>query len=404
MASTYNDASAFAGVFKRVYGPKIIDLIPDDSTFQKLIPFKSSDKGIGEKYYESVTVSHDQGFTYSAPGDGIVTYADAIAGKNVQASIDSNTIVGQTVFGFDLVSRAMAGGSKAAFEGALDLPVTNFMRSFRNRVEIGMLYGGTSIGTVGSVSGSTITISAATWAAGLWCKLIGARLTIYVGSTSTARVSNVTITGMDLGAGTITVSDATAVAANDTIYIAGARGKDALGIKSILNTSGSLFGIDNTVYNLWKPNTYAVGGQLSIAKVEDAATLAADKGFIGDRQLFVNPRVWNDVMTEVNSSRQVVNGETNLMTGGKTVKIYSAVGTIEVIPNPMVMVGDGYLINANSFRRIGTCDVQLGPPGEKDTAITRLESKTGYQAICFTDQALFCREPGIQTYLSGITA
>lgn len=401
MATSYNTTD-FGGILKRVYGNEIVDLVPDNLLFVKEISFKSTTK-IGEKYFESVTLAYDQGFTYAAPNSGPFTYADAIAGVNKQAQVDAYTIAGQTLIDYQLAARAIGGGSQQAFKSALDLPITNFMTSMRNRQELNTIYGGSSIGTISANSSGTLTITDATWAAGIWTMLIGAKLTIFQGATTTPRVSNVSITGMDLAQRKITVSDATGVVANDTIWIAGVRGNEALGIKSILTTSGTLFGIDNTAYNLFSGNTYHVGGALTHAKIEDAAALASDKGFSGDRMLVVNPRVWSDLMVEQSVLRRFTGNETKLKNGARAVEFGSAVGTITAIPCPTVMQGDGFLLDMSSFSRIGTTDVQLGPPGGKDDAIVRLTDKNAYQVISFSDQATFCRKPGNNVYLSGIT-
>lgn len=398
-----NNTVDFGGILKRVYGDEVINLVPDNATFQKMIPFKASKK-IGEAYFESVTLQPDQGFTYAGPDAGAFAFGDPISGVNKQAKVQSYQILGQTLIDFELAARAQSGGSAQAFRSALDLPISNFMLSFRNRLELNMLYGGQALGVVGSVSSTTITITDAEWAAGIWSSLVGAKVDVYVGATTTPRVSGATIVGMNLNQKKITLSSATDVAADDTIYIAGTRGNEALGIHSIVTKSGSLFDIDNTTYNLWSGNTYDVGGTLTQAKLDDASCLAMDKGLgESDRIVIVNPRVWSDLMTEQTARRQFGADSSTMTNGANTLKFRTQSGNLEVMSSSLVKQGYGYLLNKSDFVRIGAVDVTLGDPTGQGPAVRALNTHAAYQVISYSNQALFCRRPGYQTVLTGIT-
>jgi len=396
------DSTAFGGLLKKVYGSEVNNLVPDAAILTKEIPFRAA-KRIGDSYNEAVSLAAEQGITYAGSDVDGVPYADPVPGTVKQASIKSTQLIGQMHIGFELASRAMTGGSEAAFKSALDLPVSNFALSMRNRQEINLWYGNKPIGVVGAVSGTTITISDAEWAAGIWTCLLNAKADLYVGSTAVVRISGVQITGMDLTAKTITLSAATAVAANDTIYLAGARGSESAGIHDIITTSGSLWGIDNTVYPAWKGNTYAVGGGLTQAKLDRAACLAMDKGFLGNRKLFVHPRVWSELLVEQTARRQFTSDSGTMSNGANTLRFKSQAGDIEVISSPFIKMGYGYLLNLDDFVRIGAVDFKLGDPAGKDSGVRALTNVTAYQVIGYANTSLFCRKPGNQTLLTGIT-
>ena len=400
-----NATSTLNGLLKRVYGSEVTKLIPDNNLLTELIPFESSTL-IGEKFYQPVVLAAEQGITYAAPGSGAAALNDSVAGTVAQASCDSYQIAGQGQFSFDIAARALRAPNQQAFRKAMDQVIENLVLSVRKRLEINFLFGGTSVGTVNSASTTSIVVSSATWAPFVWAGSVGMKLDIF--SSGGVFKGTTQIVGTNLSTQTLTVSTSGLASANDLIYIAGTYGNEAVGIYKVLTTSGSLFGIDNTNYDLWKGNSFAVSATLTQNKIDQAFTQLVEKGFSGEAVLLVNPRVWTDLQNEQLARINVgQNGafanKANLGTN-KIVYNTQSGNTMTVVPHTVCPVGTAYLLDISSWKRIGCCDVKLGGPMPGDEPLIRLPGNLGYQILAYSHQAIFCERPAFNSVLTSITA
>jgi hypothetical protein len=153
------------------------------------------------------------------------------------------------------------------------------------------------------------------WSTGLWAGKVGAELQIFyddnttlIGSTSD---SVLTVAAIDpqykriritsTSGGTTAIETAAGTKANfDTgfrVYFngtyTGSAYKDFVGIDKIITTSGTLFGIDNTVYSLFKGNEYTASGALSLNSIIAATENAVAQGLMEDVCAYVPISSWN---------------------------------------------------------------------------------------------------------------
>jgi hypothetical protein len=299
------------------------------------------------------------------------------------------------------------------------------LRSITKKLEIEMLYGKVGYGIVAAVgdlvngvattamadvSGlATFQVPDKEWASGIWAGSENLPVEFYTVGNVLSGSAN--ITKVDLTAKSITLDVATATlpVATQTggviIYPKGAFGKSFKGIHSILTTSGSLFGIDNTQYSLFKGNVYDAGNAaLSFTKLTLAAARAVEKGLEGSLWVLVNPRTWANLMNDQAALRKYDSSYSSdkVELGSKSIKFYSQNGELEIEPSIYVKEGYAYLLSASDWSRVGSTDVTFKRPGQGDQFFRDMEMYSGYQLRCFTDQSLFCSAVGRSVLISNI--
>lgn len=219
------------------------------------------------------------------------------------------------------------------------------MRSMAKKLEIEMLYGQNGYGTVASVSTTTVTITTSEWAPGIWSGANGMPIEIRdtTGATSRGEFSVVT---SDLSARTITLSANAAsagVVAGDVIWHKTAYGNEFAGVHTILSqSSGTLFNINQSTYNLFVGNTYsAQSGALSFPKLSQAVARAVEKGLDGPLTFLVNNRTWSNLLADEVALRKYDGSYSpvELENGSKALKFHSQNG--ELIITPSIYVKEG---------------------------------------------------------------
>jgi hypothetical protein len=396
-----NTVTTLSGLLKRVYSNKVEKVIPDQNIITGLVPFVPSSMKLGETLRVPVQLQLEQGITYAASGDGAFAFPTATPGSVKQAEVNAAQMLGVAELDFETASKAAKAPSQQAFERAMDSVVDSLIQSLRRRQEVNYLYGGEGLATIGSIASTTLTITDATWASYHWAGMVGAKVDIYNGGSATA--SGVTITAVNLAEKKITLSGVGTAAAGHKVFYAGAKTKESSGIYTILNTSGSLFGIDNSVYDLWKGNVHSVGGALTEAVLDDVVTMAMDKGFSGNMTVLVNPKVWSDLNQQQAAKRVFNDGNVDLKYGARGLVQHSQVGTLTIRAHTCVRQGDAFLLDASSWKRVGSVDAKLGDPVNEDEIITRLPTAAGYQMIAYGMNSMFCFRPGNNILLTGIT-
>ena len=404
--ATTNTTTTLNGLLKKQYsGNKDVSrIMPTFSLVAQFAPFTGKSQPIGEKYVEAVQLTREQGFTYQAPGSNIVAYNDAVATTVKNAEADIYEISGIFDISNEMVSRA-AYGSSQAFANSIDTVVKSAVESTRHRLEINLLYGQEDIGVLDTYSsGATVRITAATWASGIWAGQENTKIDVY--SSAGAFKFTTSVVSVATATRDVTMSHSTGFATDDKLYLHNTVGNEAMGMKKILSTSGSLFNIDNSQYGLWKGTTYSTVGELTHEKIDYAIALLADKAMpSNDLTLFISPSVWKDLNAEQAAKRQYTSGGGTAKNGFSGLEYASPTGgNVIVKPHPLVKTGDGFLLNKSAWKRIGTVDVKLGGPiAGDDNIVVHLQNSTGYRGYTYSHQSLFCNHPASNVYLSGIT-
>lgn len=260
------------------------------------------------------------------------------------------------------------------------------------------------------------------WATGLWAGKVGAELQFYQDDNSTLISSStdsvftisaidpvykrIKVTGTSTG---VTAFLAIAEANFDGgiyVYFNGTKGKDFLGIDQIITTSGSLFGINNTTYSLFKGNEYTASGALSLSQIIAATENAVAQGLMEDVCAYVPISAWNTLAsTEAGLRRYDSSYKNGIAENGvQSLAFYGANGKIEIEPHPIVKAGEVFIIPKKQFIRVGATDVTFQTPGMDATEIfLQLPSNAGYEVRAYADQALLCMAPAKCTKVTGFT-
>lgn len=418
----YTDPAALDGLFKEVYGDDVISLVPESAKLVKAIPFVSADKELGNKYHQPVVLSNEHGITYAAADAGAFSLNNSVALTMKDAQVQGSQMVLRSSMSYDAAARA--SNSKKAFVKGTELLVENMLETMTKRLELQMLYGGSS-GGLGNCDSSAnsdatttvITLTSASWAAGIWAGSENAELDLYDGSSKKNTNAALVISSVDLDNKTITVTgNATDISDIDTFIAAdsddsayliwrGAYGAEMSGIDKIITNTGSLFGINAGTYNLWKGNSYAVSAALAIGKVLAGVSRAVERGLDEDIALYLNPVVYKDLNDDLAALRRFDSSfKEEGVAGSKSIKYYGQNGVIDIQPHNCVKQSEAFSLPIKKARRIGAVDITFKRPGGGgDQMFRELSDKAGFELRAYTDQAVFIETPARCVKFTGIT-
>lgn len=402
-------------MFKIVYGKEISDARTEVDVLQKMFPMEA-DKTLGKEFSVPVALTAEAGVTYQA-SDQPAAINTAIGAETKEAKV-----TGCAVYINGAVTRRAISSSlrsQAAFKRATAYKVYNMLESGKERLEWELLYGQDvrGVGVLQTVAGAgatrTWTINVDSFAPGLWSGKTGTQLDVYdtTGATLRNTLGPITVVSanVDRGVRTISVSgaaaDLTAIVATDVLWFRSQKGQQCAGLKNIASqTTGTLFGIDLTKYDLFRGNTHAVGGQISYDAVMNGVSKAVSRGLRGDCVLFLSAETWTPLAKEVKELQQFVNGAQadDSVLGTESIKIKYARGTIDVMAHPLVRLGDGLLFQKDVLDRVGSMDLTFDPEGNGQYFFD-VPSSTYKGIILSADQALFCYKPSRTLFFSGIT-
>ena len=399
-ANKYGDMNA---LFKEVYADKVKELVPDGVKILNLIDFMAKDKQPGNFYHQPVVLGLEHGITFASSDEDAFNLRPAISGVIKDAIIRGNSALLRGLIGINAVSRSQ--GSKQAFMDATKYVVGNMLRSMTKKIEAEMLYGQMGYATVSAAAGTLITITTAEWAPGIWAGSEKMPLEFRDVTDAVSR-GEAKVQSVDMDLQTITLASAVpGVVAGDVIYHAGAHGNEFPGIHKILSqTSGTLFGIDVAAFNLFKGNTYPVGGALSFAKVISAAARPVEKGQEGRLLCLVNPRTWANLNNDQAALRLYDSSYSTekAKNGSRALVFYSQNGEIEIQPSIYIKQGYAFMIDLSEWARVGSSDITFKRPGQGEQFFKDSENAAAYELRLYTDQALFCAAPGKNVVLTGI--
>ena len=290
--------------------------------------------------------------------------------------------------------------------------------SFRKRQEIEALYGQQGLAIVQSVSGANLVVTAAEWAPGIWAGAEGALVEIFNAALTAERTpaaGHYEISSTNFDTRTITMTVATLAAdgviAGDRVFwknalIAGPTHRSAIGIHAILTqTSGALFGIDPSLFTLWLANNEGAGSAaLTMDVVQAGVSRLVEKGGGEGRLcLYISTKTWVDLIGDLAALRRFQKGDGNARyeAGAEAITFWTQSGPVEIKPSIFVKGSYGYLLDLGGWSRIGAQDFAFGDPAERQV-FHRLESKSGYDARAYANQAVFSDSVGHNTIITGI--
>jgi len=414
--SSANTLASLNGMFKEAYADKLKELIPDGVKLLNKIKFMSKDKQPGNNYHQPVILGMEHGVTFAGSDEDAFNLLPPVAGQIKDATVKGSPMVMRSLLGYVSASRAAQGGEKA-FMDATKFLVANMLRSMSKKIEIQMLYGQKGYAAISSVSTATLTIKTSEWAPGIWAGAEGMPIEIRsyeaAGSNPGASSSRgeAVVKSVDLENKTVTLVSAVSgivVTANqeDVIFHKGAFGNEFPGIHKILETtSGTLFGINVSDYNLFKGNSYsAQSAALSFTKLNLAAARAVEKGLDSKLLVLVNPRTWANMLNDQASLRRYDSSysEAQLKQGSKSIQFFAQNGELEIEPSIYVKEGYCYMLSIEDWFRVGSSDVTFKRPGQGEEFFRDLENSAAYELRLFTDQAIFTMAPGRNVLVTNI--
>jgi hypothetical protein len=410
--------SQLTGLFKETYGDAVENLIPESAKLTKIFEFVQKDKELGQRYRQPVIVSQEHGISYAAPDSGAFELEDHVAMQMQDAQVVGSQMLLRSALSYDAAARAAS--SKKAFVKSTDLLIKNMMESLTKRLEISILHGQVGLGVKTATTNvnpttTDVTISAASFAAGIWAGMENAKIQFYLtsndnlvgsGADSIFEIESVDIENKKIRVkGTAAGITALDASSNANIYFKGAKNGEMAGLRKIIQNTGTLFNINAGVWNLWKGNTVTVSGQLTMGKVLGAVSKAVQRGLDEKVVVLVNPDTWSDLAADLaalrkfDSSYDRKKGEN----GFEALVYHGQNGEIEIHSYNLVKAGEAFIIPPKRVKRIGAQDLSFKTPGMSDEIFLHLSNRAGFELRLYTDQCVFVETPARCVYLTGFT-
>lgn len=420
-----NAFSTLNGWFKEVYAGEDMRLVPAASWLVKNLAFNKSEAGLGNLYHQPVVLTHEHGITYAGASSGAFAINTPIASVLQDAQVQGTQLLIASRIDYEAASRASV--SKASFGDATELLVKNMLESISKRLELMFLYGRSGIAALTSTGAVTaLVVSAASWAAGIWAGLEGAKIEVVDATGATSRTGGTGVTVVSVAPSTRTVTVTPAVGAGhvptDLVYffsamVAGPTYAESLGLDQITVGTGTIFNIATGTYQLFKGNSYAVGGALTVSKALDGMLPAIGKGLMDDVILLCSNKAFQGLLnptidpiaqsasanTKVGANVMQNRGD-KMVFGADNVEIRGYQGKITIVPHLFVKDGEAFAFPQKMLKRVGSTDITFNTPGSKGGEFfLQLPSNAGYELRAYANQALFSPCPGRLTKYTGIS-
>ncbi|NJO18759.1 MAG: hypothetical protein HC838_00035 [Spirulinaceae cyanobacterium RM2_2_10] len=419
-------------LYKVAYAKGVEDLIPEARKLSDMIDFVPSELQNGKQYEQPVVLSGEAGFTYSLDTQNAYDLNSSVGMNMETAEVPGADIVLDSTVGYNQAARA--SHSATSFKSAMSMKFENMLKSSRKRLEIAYLYGNQNIGTaaaqdVGSPTTSlTFIVDYASWATGIWTASENANIVFSLVSNNNAvdslRSYAISAVNPDTRAITVvagTQGTAGSISALETAIEANALNinwygsvsgsgvsfayAEMAGMRKIITNTGSLFGIDAAVYDLWRGNVVTVSGQLTMAKVLSAVSRAVQRGLETDAVVLVNPSTWADLASNLAALRRFDGSYSRkkMDNGAEALEYVSQNGTLKIVSYNIVKQGDCFIFPLDKVIRIGARELGLNDPTRPaDEIFFTIPGKAGVGLRAYTNQAIFLEAPAQAVYISGI--
>lgn len=405
MAST---KTSLETAFKYVQEKKLNDLKPNSSIVYDLAPMKESDT-VGRKYLAPVVLSYELGFTFGN-GDAFAYNTD-VAGIYEEIEVDPNPVVLKSRLSIEAADR-MANDQKAMINHVA-LRSGQMKTSLMKMAEVEMIHGRTGLGTISAdpvvSTNATIIFTDATWAPGIWAGMEGVHLEARAGASLINTNADLVLVSVSFDTKSIVVSgngtDLTALDAAQKIYFVGAYANGQYGVKYQLTTSGSVFGIDNSVYALWKAQAHAVGGALTMSEVLKGRAKAVSRGGLDeDSILLVSSATFENLNNDLAALAMIDSRyDSKSQEAGSQGVVYNGQGgKVRVIAHPMFMEGDAAMFPEKALKRVGSTDITFKNIGGSEEAWQHLEGYHAYQLTGRFSFQVLISQPAKCVFFTGI--
>lgn len=374
-------------------------------------------------------LSQENGVTYLAAGAGVSTLNASIAATLKEATVNANQIIVRGQMDYEAASKAVK--SKESFMNASELLVENLMETAAKRLEASFIYGQSSTGILGIDSSSNtsttvtvLTCLAAQWNPGVVAGAEGTRVQFWVASSgaAAATTNDFTITAVDFTNKKITVSGTatTGIGELDTslgsadcfmTYYGAKTGTstwaEPVGLDKIITNSGSLFGIDASIYSMYSGSSYSAGSAaLTVAKILNAAGLAVAKGgLMEEADVFLSPRTFANLSGSMTDLRRQ-NGGQNEKTGiggFENIVLMGPNGKLNIVAHAMIKEGESFIVPLKRVKRIGSQEFSFETPGRSGELFLHVADANAYELRLYGAQQLVVTNPAKCVKITSIT-
>ena len=414
--ATTNTPTTMAGLFKQVYGDDVINLLPDSTKLTKAISFKHAES-LGDKFNQPVEVAAEHGITYAAAGEDPTLEAPT-AGESKNAQVEGAQIFARARMTYEVLAKASAAGAKA-FQTATANVVRRVVKAAGKRLEASVLHGRRGWGAISSVGAVDAThrtwvITDATWAAGLWAGSKGMKLDVFAANYTGSKINSnaaVEITAVNIGTKTLSVSgnatDLTNILAGMHLFPRTASPTTEMaGIDAIVRNTGSLFGLDASVYEVWAGHVLTSTGAITMEKLLDGVRRCVEMGLEDEAVAIVSPKAFQKLNSDLSALREFDSSwkKTDGENGVEEISYYGQNGRLKVMPHLYQKDGQIHIIAPKEWRRIGAKDLGFITPSGPDERLLFDVADSGSKELrCYFNGAVFCEAPAHAAVLDGIT-
>lgn len=415
--ATTNTVSTMTGNFKNIYKGSFIDKLPASSKLMREMSMSNS-TAVGDYLAVPVELQHEHGITYAAPRSGRTTLLASNAGQSQQALVEGYQIFGRAEVDYEAMAKASSAGEKA-FMAATRLVVKRLTRTGGKRSEMAILHGRRGWGTIESVSGSGTTrtwvITAGTFIPACWAGSIAMTLDVFAANFTGSKVNSnaaVTITGVNLDSATRTLAvsgnatDLTNIVAGMQIFPeTSSPTNDMPGIDYTTRlTSGTLWNINATTYELWRGNTVSSSGAPGFAKIIGGVQRAAELGLEDTTMAIVSPAYFTR-LTEDFASLQKFDYSYNAKKGDQGIEeivFHGQTGLTRIVPHLYQKPEQVHIICMDEWQRVGAAELDFKFP-EGNSPFFPVPDVASHELRIYGNFAPFCEAPSHQVVLTGVT-
>lgn len=410
--------STLNGLFKTQYAPDLNDLIPQHAILQQKIKYVPADKQNGAFYAVPCVLRSNQGVSYLGEAGGVGSLSSAINAIMKEAQVKGSELNIRGQLSYKALSQAATAGPRA-FKKSSSWLVEDMANVAFTRLELSTLHGQVGLGVVasdatGSASLAEVVVTEESWATGIWVVLEGAQFEFFAGDTGRSvigQLTKVTSATRTLEFSRVGAGDLLDISANDNIFPKGAKNGAAYNemaglFKQYSTTTGELFGIQNRQdYSLLQGNVAANIGEISSAKIVEAASLAVDKGLMTDAIVLVGTKTFADLNAENMGLRMFDSSYSGAKAenGSKELSYDHINGKLTVVCHPFIKGGQALIMDPNDVLFVGSSKPTFEIPGMPEKFFRLVQDTNAVELQNYADLAVFAHKPGQGVVLTGIT-
>ena len=406
------------GLRKEVYGDKLEDLVPSETSVCKSIKFVAREQLLGNNYNQPVRLTRSHGWTVNTGGTAYaLNAAEPCITQNAQVTGISFTV--RESIANDMITflgKGSRGDQRRSFVSATShihesmSEISMFIR------EIAILWGGHDVGvTSGQYDDSgttqTFTFTAATFIPALWSGLENGYVDVWDTAETTQRnpTGTMKVTAVDIENRRVTFlgteAEMDAIISTDVFFLRGFKGLSLIGLYDIFTNTGTMHGVAGGTYSLWKGNTHPAGSAaLTFGTILQAMNRIANRGFRGKLDCYVSSASWNDCNNSLAALRRYGEKAGGKVEAGATgIEYHTHSGSVVLHHHLLMAPSMAALIPSAKCKRIGSTDVTFKLPGlAKDAFFAPLADNAGVQMRAMFNQAAFCPYPGHGCWITGL--